>query len=192
MLDFKPWDVSENTQTTGRKPAAFQSERLYEAAGTIYEYGFAFIEAPTGSGKTDIGKHLGVAPGFGQNSSDVFPPRLVAVTEGQVLRGQEECVNLLLEGYVKTKAQGAHQASGAKGQLSGVLGKAIGNIAALTHWDLRPERTVSLPGPLTTEGANTGRGQTILMHPYLVSSPCQLLNILPTKGASFSTHLGLQ
>ncbi|NRB18459.1 MAG: hypothetical protein HRU33_13040 [Rhodobacteraceae bacterium] len=86
----------------------------------------------------------GVAPGFGQNSSDVFPPRLVAATEGQVLRGQADCVNPLLEGYVKTKAPGSHQAPGAKGQLSDVLGKAIGNFAALAHWDLRPERTASL------------------------------------------------
>lgn len=59
LLGFKPWDRSENTQTTGQKPAPYQSERVYEAVGTIYEHGFAFIEAPTGSGKTDIGKHLG-------------------------------------------------------------------------------------------------------------------------------------
>ena len=86
----------------------------------------------------------GVAPGLGHHSSDLFPPRLVGVTEGQVMRGQEECVNLLLEGYMKTKAQGAHKTPGTKDQVSDVLGKAMGNLAALTHWDLRPERTVSL------------------------------------------------
>ncbi len=42
----------------GARPQPFQAELIYEAAGTIHEQGFAFVEAPTGAGKTDIGKHL--------------------------------------------------------------------------------------------------------------------------------------
>ena len=60
LRSFEPWDVSSNRHTTGRPPAPYQSDLVYEAASTIYEHGFAFVEAPTGAGKTDIGKHLGV------------------------------------------------------------------------------------------------------------------------------------
>lgn len=54
---FRPWQV-DGEQSTGRPPQPFQAELVYEAAGTIHEHGFAFVEAPTGAGKTDIGKHL--------------------------------------------------------------------------------------------------------------------------------------
>lgn len=54
---FKRWKVAGNA-SAGRPPQPFQSELVYEAAGTIHEHGFAFVEAPTGAGKTDIGKHL--------------------------------------------------------------------------------------------------------------------------------------
>lgn len=54
---FTPWKVAGD-RSTGRPPQPFQAELVYEAAGTIHEHGFAFVEAPTGAGKTDIGKHL--------------------------------------------------------------------------------------------------------------------------------------
>lgn len=54
---FAPWRVT-GISSTGRLPQPFQADLVYEAAGTIYEHGFAFVEAPTGAGKTDIGKHL--------------------------------------------------------------------------------------------------------------------------------------
>ena len=54
---FTPWRVAGET-STGRPPQPFQADLIYEAAGTVYEHGFAFVEAPTGAGKTDIGKHL--------------------------------------------------------------------------------------------------------------------------------------
>lgn len=57
MCGFMPWKAEGDT-TAGRPPQPFQSELVYEAAGTVYEHGFAFVEAPTGAGKTDIGKHL--------------------------------------------------------------------------------------------------------------------------------------
>jgi len=55
--NFTPWRVAGNT-SAGRPPQPFQADLVYEAAGTVYEHGFAFVEAPTGAGKTDIGKHL--------------------------------------------------------------------------------------------------------------------------------------
>ena len=54
---FTPWIAAGDT-TAGRPPQPFQADLIYEAAGTIHEQGFAFVEAPTGAGKTDIGKHL--------------------------------------------------------------------------------------------------------------------------------------
>ncbi|WP_324751436.1 hypothetical protein [Roseovarius sp. Pro17] len=54
---FTPWRVAGKT-SAGRPPQPFQADLVYEAAGTVYEHGFAFVEAPTGAGKTDIGKHL--------------------------------------------------------------------------------------------------------------------------------------
>ena len=58
MSGFRPWRVEDNTDTNGRPPLPFQAELVYEAAMTVYEHGFAFIEAPAGAGKTDIGRHL--------------------------------------------------------------------------------------------------------------------------------------
>lgn len=57
MTSFLPWRVGGDG-AAGRLPLPFQTDLVYEAAGTAYEHGFAFVEAPTGAGKTDIGKHL--------------------------------------------------------------------------------------------------------------------------------------
>ena len=57
MTAFQPWRVGGDG-AAGRPPLPFQQDLIYEAAGTAYEHGFAFVEAPTGAGKTDIGKHL--------------------------------------------------------------------------------------------------------------------------------------
>ncbi len=57
LMSFSPWCVGGDG-AAGRPPLQFQKDLIYEAAGTAYEHGFAFIEAPTGAGKTDIGKHL--------------------------------------------------------------------------------------------------------------------------------------
>lgn len=54
---FVPWIAGGET-SAGRLPQPFQADLIYEAAGTIHEHGFAFVEAPTGAGKTDVGKHL--------------------------------------------------------------------------------------------------------------------------------------
>jgi hypothetical protein len=54
---FTPW-IARGETSAGRPPQTFQADLIYEAAGTVHEHGFAFVEAPTGAGKTDIGKHL--------------------------------------------------------------------------------------------------------------------------------------
>ena len=43
---FAPWCVAGET-SAGRPPQPFQTDLVYEAAGTVYEHGFAFVEAPT-------------------------------------------------------------------------------------------------------------------------------------------------
>jgi energy-coupling factor transporter ATP-binding protein EcfA2 len=56
-MGYVPWHA-DGISSAGRPPQPFQRDLIYEAAGTIHEHGFAFVEAPTGAGKTDIGKHL--------------------------------------------------------------------------------------------------------------------------------------
>ncbi len=74
MRGYRPWRVENSEGPTGRDPLPFQADLVYEAAATIYECGFAFVEAPAGSGKTDIGKHLGaILPDL--HTSTVMPDR---------------------------------------------------------------------------------------------------------------------
>ena len=58
MLGFEPWKVPTGDQATGRSALLFQEELVYGAAATVREHGVAFVEAPVGAGKTDIGRHL--------------------------------------------------------------------------------------------------------------------------------------
>lgn len=59
MRGFNPWRIHAHA-TAGRPPQPYQAELVYEAAATVYEHGFVFVEAPPGAGKTDVGKHLAV------------------------------------------------------------------------------------------------------------------------------------
>ncbi len=59
QTSFAPWRVETQPEIAGRRPLPHQADLVYEASSIVYEHGFAFVEAPTGSGKTDIGKHLG-------------------------------------------------------------------------------------------------------------------------------------
>ncbi|SEL62717.1 hypothetical protein SAMN05444413_11242 [Roseivivax marinus] len=76
---FAPWCVDRQSDAAGRLPLPHQAELIYEASSITYEHGFAFVEAPTGSGKTDIGKHLGHTLGtsferiFGQDHTGHLP-----------------------------------------------------------------------------------------------------------------------
>lgn len=58
---FEPWLTGERRGITGHKLYGYQQELTYEACSITYDHGIAFVEAPTGSGKTEIGCHLAEA-----------------------------------------------------------------------------------------------------------------------------------
>lgn len=58
---FEPWLSGNRHEITGQKLYDYQQELVYEACSIIYDHGIAFVEAPTGSGKTQIGCHLAEA-----------------------------------------------------------------------------------------------------------------------------------
>lgn len=69
---FKAWLSGGRTEITGHKLYDYQQELTYEAAAITYEHGIAFVEAPTGSGKTEIGCHLGEV--LTETFTKVVPP----------------------------------------------------------------------------------------------------------------------
>ena len=58
MLGFQPWKELDVDRVGGDQPLPYQEELVYEATATVYEHGVAFVEAPAGAGKTNIGLHL--------------------------------------------------------------------------------------------------------------------------------------
>jgi len=58
---FEPWLTGGRREITGHTLYEYQQELTYEACSIAYDHGIAFVEAPTGSGKTEIGCHLGEA-----------------------------------------------------------------------------------------------------------------------------------
>jgi Type III restriction enzyme, res subunit len=69
---FKPWLSGDRTEITSHALYDYQEELVYEASSIVYEHGIAFVEAPTGSGKTEIGCHLGEV--LTDTFRDVVPP----------------------------------------------------------------------------------------------------------------------
>jgi len=89
---FQPWLSGDRTEITGHELYDYQQGLTYEASAITYEHGIAFVEAPTGSGKTEIGCHLGevltntfakVVPSSPvhsvarKNAAVIAPPRVV-------------------------------------------------------------------------------------------------------------------
>lgn len=68
---FEPWLTGDRREITGHTLYEYQQELTYEACSITYEHGIAFVEAPTGSGKTEIGCHLGEA--LSETFSRVIP-----------------------------------------------------------------------------------------------------------------------
>ncbi|WP_170790468.1 hypothetical protein [Ruegeria lacuscaerulensis] len=58
---FEPWLTGDRKEITGHTLFGYQQDLTYEACSIVYDHGIAFVEAPTGSGKTEIGCHLGEA-----------------------------------------------------------------------------------------------------------------------------------
>lgn len=68
---FEPWLTGERREITGHTLFGYQQELTYEACSITYDHGIAFVEAPTGSGKTEIGCHL--AEALSETFSRVIP-----------------------------------------------------------------------------------------------------------------------
>lgn len=58
---FEPWLTGQRQAITGHTLYGYQQDLTYEACSIAYDHGIAFVEAPTGSGKTEIGCHLAEA-----------------------------------------------------------------------------------------------------------------------------------
>ncbi len=58
---FEPWITGDRKDITGHTLYDYQQELTYEACSITYDHGITFVEAPTGSGKTEIGCHLAEA-----------------------------------------------------------------------------------------------------------------------------------
>ena len=69
---FQPWLSGDRTEITGNELYDYQQELTYEASAITYEHGIAFVAAPTGSGKTEIGCHLGEV--LTETFANVVPP----------------------------------------------------------------------------------------------------------------------
>lgn len=68
---FEPWLTGGRQEITGHTLYEYQQELTYEACSITYDHGIAFVEAPTGSGKTEIGCHL--AEALSETFSRVIP-----------------------------------------------------------------------------------------------------------------------
>jgi len=68
---FGPWLTGGRREITGHTLYEYQQELTYEACSITYDHGIAFVEAPTGSGKTEIGCHL--AEALSETFSRVIP-----------------------------------------------------------------------------------------------------------------------
>lgn len=68
---FEPWLTADRRDITGHVLHGYQQELTYEACSIVYDHGIAFVEAPTGSGKTEIGCHL--AEALSETFSRVIP-----------------------------------------------------------------------------------------------------------------------
>ena len=68
---FAPWLSGDRREITGHTLYEYQQELTYEACSITYDHGIAFVEAPTGSGKTEIGCHL--AEALSETFSRVIP-----------------------------------------------------------------------------------------------------------------------
>ena len=61
LRGFPLWQPAERGRLAEKHALLpFQKELVYETTATVYEHGFAFVEAPPGAGKTVIGQHLAV------------------------------------------------------------------------------------------------------------------------------------
>jgi hypothetical protein len=78
----------------------------------------------------------------------VHPPRLLALRERggllETVGDQAEAASLLSAAFRETQRRGRHHIAPRLGEISGMLDGLADALPQLTHWDIRPARTVSL------------------------------------------------
>lgn len=115
----------------------FQRELVYETTATVYEHGFAFVEAPPGAGKTIIGRHLAItlantyAATFGRKTSAVEHSCTVVVAPPAV----EEAWMRDMPGHVKflPTTQFSSKKTQTLDAIDGLLGEAAALIVDEAH-----------------------------------------------------------
>ncbi|WP_134682461.1 DEAD/DEAH box helicase family protein [Paracoccus ravus] len=116
---FEPWLTGGRREITGHTLYEYQQELTYEACAITYDHGIAFVEAPTGSGKTEIGCHLGEAlsetfarviprsPVHGvarKNAAVIAPPKVIPSWQKHATNSLEAIANTTLS---KKRLRGA-------------------------------------------------------------------------------------
>ena len=100
----------------------------------------------------------GRAPRLG--AADVYlPPRLLAIAGEEIVSGHVECANMLLDAYEATRAAGLDTVSSPASMQLAILEEVQRTIAPLRHWDIRPDRTVSLLASLAAFLAASEEGR---------------------------------
>jgi len=78
----------------------------------------------------------------------VLPPRLIAVRDddgrAEIIGDQTEAARLLSNAYAETRRLRRHDIRPEFAQVTATLDRLRGTLGQLTHWDIRPARTVSL------------------------------------------------
>ena len=88
------------------------------------------------------------------------------VGEQEIIGDQTEATRLLADAYAETRRLGRHDVRPEFAQVTVTLDRLRGTLGQLTHWDIRPARTVSLlaslAGFLTGPYSDRRRPRTIL------------------------------
>jgi hypothetical protein len=78
----------------------------------------------------------------------VQPPRLLLLNEGadqaEISGDQADAARQLVQAFLETKRRGLHQVAPRLDQVSDLLSRLSQTLPNLTHWDIRPARTVSI------------------------------------------------
>jgi len=132
---FEPWLTGQRQSITGHTLFGYQQELTYEACSIAYDHGIAFVEAPTGSGKTEIGCHLAEAlsetfsrvipksPVHGvsrKNTAVIAPPKVIPSWERHSTNSLTAIANSKLSKQ-KLRGAGDHARSGLRLDQFGVL-----------------------------------------------------------------------
>ena len=98
----------------------------------------------------------------------VLPPRLLAVREvdgrAEIIGDQAEAARLLNAAFTETRRRGLQDHRPGVAEMSATLGLLAATLSHLTHWDVRPARTVSLLSSLAgfiNDGSSPDEGREL-------------------------------